>query len=475
MEKFNEIQEAYQRNFVASPGAEPDLMDLYKSLSDLELYNDKEEGFYHLAARFADAEAIRFLSDSGLRPRVDKYGNTALHSLTATRFDLRNPGLYEESIRESARQLLEAGVNPKKKNDSGKIAYVEAGLLYLYPMLEAIGEAGLKMDATAEEGKNLLHLISEKLAHRKTIPGALEAAAKTVKILVEKSGIDVEDKDVYGTTPLTYAQRSDIKEIAVLLTGDENDADTGGMTIHEAVLQKDVEALETLISRGTDLNEQSDQYRRTPLMLACEYPSEPIVQLLIRAGADVNYTSGTGETALFFLLTKGVSNFGRGMSQDLKDMVRILRALIGKGLKLDQSINAEGDTALNLICQSRYLADLDHLLAEELIESGCDLNRANLAGKTPLISFAQKGNEIRHGIAELLLDNGADVNYTDATGNTALLYAAGNPDHLSARKMVTLLVEKVPSSTEKVNNAGQTAMDIAIKQNNEALVKVLLV
>ena len=475
--EFDEIHNAYMRNAFASPENRVDVLNLYRQLADLNITSDYEESLYHLAARFTDVEGIKFLHDAGLKPVADKYGNTALHALTTTRFDYDDLNLDEKAskILETARVLLEAGINPKKKNDSGKLAYFEAGLLYMYPLLEAMGEAGVRMDVTESGGMNLLHVICDKLGNRKDIKGVIPAVMKTVRILLEKGGIDIEDKDVFDTTPLTYAQRSGVKEVAALISGDESDVATGGMNIHSAVLNRDPVAVEALIKSGVDLNEISDQYRRTPLMLACEYASEPLIKLLCEGGADVNYRAGNGETAVYHLLTKAISNLGRGMSQVNKDVVKMLRILLDNGLDVNASVDNESNTAINLLCQANYyLADLNATFAEELIDAGADVNLPNQLGKTPLMSFAERGNEMKYGIAELLLDNNAELSYVDQSGNTALIYAAGSPDHMSGKRIVSLILDKDISTLEQVNNAGQTAMDKAIAQNNEAVVKQLM-
>ncbi len=475
--EFDEIKDAYHRNMFAAANDRLDILKLYKQLPDVDITNDYGESLYHLAARFTDVAAIGFLKAAALRPNADQYGNTALHALTNTRFDFDSPNLEEIALKiyNTAQALLDAGINPKKKNDSGKLAYFEAGLLYMYPFLQAMGEAGVKMDVTDSGGMNLLHTICDKLGNRKDIKGAIPAVMKTVRILLEKGSIDIEDKDVFGTTPLTYAQRSGVKEVAALISGDENDVATGGMTIHEAVLNRDPTAVAALIKGAVDLNEIDDKYRRTPLMLACEYASEPLVKLLAEGGADVNFKAGNGETAVYYLLTKAMSNLGRGMSQINKDVVKMLRILVTNGLNLDDSIDNEGNSALNLLCQAtHYLADLNPTLAEELIDAGANINQPNQSGKTPLMSFASVGKEMKYGIVELLLDNDADITYVDQLGNTALIYAAGNPDHMSGKKIVSLILEKDRSTLDRVNNAGQTAMDLAIQQNNEATVKELM-
>jgi len=473
---FNTIKDAYQRNMFTAPADKIDILSLYKQLPDINILSEYEENLYHLAARFTDADGIRFLKAAGIRPDQDKYGNTPFHSLINTRFDFDDPKLEDRvsEIYQTSKALIEAGVNPKKKNDSGKLAYYEAGLLYMYPFLQAMGEAGVRMDATESGGRNLLHTICDKLGNRKDIRGAIPAVVKTVRILLEMGGIDVEDKDVFETTALTYAQRSGVKEVAALISGDESDVATGGMTIHEAVLNRDPVAVQALIDLKVDLNEVDDKYRRTPLMLACEYPSAALLKLLIEGGTDVNFRTGNGETAVYYLISKALSNFGRGMSQDLKDIVQMLRTFLAHGLEVDATIDNDGNTGLNLLCQAGYLADLNTKLVEEFVDAGADINKPNQSGKTPLMSFAALGNEMKYNIAELLIDNDADVNYIDRLGNTALIYAAGNSDHMSGKKIVSLILDKDRSTLEKVNNAGQTAMDVAIQHNNEAVVKQLI-
>lgn len=474
--EFNQIRDAYARNLFATPENKIDVMALYRALPDVNITGDASENLFHLAARFTDVDAINFLKEAGVKPTTDKYGNTPLHALVTTKFDLDSEGLdaKAEKIYNTAKLLMEIGVHPKKKNDSGRLAYFEAGQVYMYPFINAMGDAGVKMDATESEGKNLLHVICDKLAHRKDIRGAVSAATKTVRALLDKSGIDIEDKDIFETTPLVYAQRSGVKEIAALISGDESDVATAGMNIHQAVLNRDTVAVEALIKSGIDLNEISDQYHRTPLMLACEYPSAEMVKLLAEGGADVNFTTGSGETAVYCLLAKGVSNFGRGMNRDLKDLVLMLRTLVNSGLNLDAPVDAEGNTALGTVCSAGYLADLNTSLTEELVEAGADVNKPNVYGRTPLMLFAQRGNEPKYNIAELLIDNNADVNYADTNGNTPLIYAASNTDKMSAKKLVSLILDKDPSTIDHVNNGGNSVMDIAIANGNEAVVKQIL-
>ena len=115
--EYNEISDAYQRNMFAEAKDRVDILTLYKQLPDTSITSEYDESLYHLAARFTDADAIQFLKEAGLKPGTDKYGNTALHALTTTRFDFDDPKLDEVALRiyNTAQALLDAGFNPKRK------------------------------------------------------------------------------------------------------------------------------------------------------------------------------------------------------------------------------------------------------------------------------------------------------------------------------------------------------------------------
>ena len=477
MNELEQILRAYQQNIFAREGATTDVLALYQDLPDKSITDNRGKSLYHIAAGFLDYQAIELLGKEGVKPRPDHYDNTPLHALVQTPYgnDITNYTKRADDIYKTALALLDLNVNPKKKNESGQTAYFQAGINAMYPFIKAMADRSVRMDAVNNENKNILHVICDQLYHRKTIRGVPEAAYQTVKILLE-SGIDPEDKDVFGTTALTYAQRSGVKEIAALISGDSNAVKTGGMTLSEAVLKKDTEAIEALIEQGNDINELSET-GRTPLMLACEYPSLEIIRLLISKGADINYKSGeTGCTATCYLLSKAISNLGKGVAggQDPKLIIRILQTLIDSGLDINQTVDGNGNTALNLLCSLDYMGGINNSLAEELIHSGCNLNLPNISGCTPLMTFAARGNEAEHNIAELLLDNAADYNLTDCYSNTALIYAAGNNNKMSAKKIVELLLDAGDKGTDKANNNGKTALDVAVDAGNEAVVKLLL-
>lgn len=477
---YDELESAYRQNMFASGGDRKEtLLELYKELDDKGITGDSEKNLYHLAASYFDYLAVEYLASEGVKSRPDEYNNTPLHDAAASPYgnDKNNFSKMDEQIYRTAKALINAGVNPKKKNDDGSIAYVKAALSGNYPLLRAVAEADVKMDAVVGEGKNLISKICDTLYHRKNIAGEKENAYETIKILLA-SGVDPEDKDIFDRDAIYYAQRSEVKEIAALVSGAEDDetaVKTGGQTLTRAILNNDMEAVQALLESGANPDEVEEQ-ERTPLMWACEYPNPELVKLLLKYKGNPNYTVGeTGMTALSYLLTTSIQHIRSGSPQEIrKTYTSILRALFDAKLNADASLDAEGNTALIYVANMDYFAGLNNALAEELIEGGADVNKANLKGETPLMVFAWRGDEQEHGIAELLLDSGADPTLADKASNTALMYAAANNNKASGKKIAELILEAGYKNLERVNNAGQSAMDIAVHNQNEALVKLLI-
>ena len=69
------------------------------------------------------------------------------------------------------------------------------------------------------------------------------------------------------------------------------------MSIHEAAFMGNLDALKAHISAKSDLN-QKDAYGSAPLTIAAIFNKPKIAELLIKAGADLNVKSGDGSTPL---------------------------------------------------------------------------------------------------------------------------------------------------------------------------------
>jgi CubicO group peptidase (beta-lactamase class C family) len=72
---------------------------------------------------------------------------------------------------------------------------------------------------------------------------------------------------------------------------------TPAVSIHLAALQGNIEAVQQHIKAGSDLNEK-DMWGSTPLIIAATFGKTEVARALIEAGADLNLTNNDGATAL---------------------------------------------------------------------------------------------------------------------------------------------------------------------------------
>lgn len=76
--------------------------------------------------------------------------------------------------------------------------------------------------------------------------------------------------------------------------------------LHDAIVKGDLETVQSILSRGYDLNVPMDTVNKyTPLVFAVKHQQYQIAELMISKGAKVNKKDRTGETPLFFPVRTG--------------------------------------------------------------------------------------------------------------------------------------------------------------------------
>lgn len=137
--------------------------------------------------------------------------------------------------------------------------------------------------------------------------------------------------------------------------------------------------------------------------MAVNQNNKPVVDLLLKHGANTLITNKDGRTALHF-------------SVQLKKTT-ISRQLIEHGANLNQQDN-DGCTALFYAVSRGHLGQI-----KLLVSSGADINLRTVMGQNALhrVMYAKYKN--RSIIMRYLLENGGYLNDPDLTGNTALHYA----------------------------------------------------
>ncbi len=468
---------------------EEEILAVYEEL-DLETV-DKLKGdrtLLHTAAALGDQAAIRLLLGRGMSANVkDRYGNFPLHTLAALDCvsDCRPAGVTEEEVRACADLLFEAGASAMRKNEDGIPALHEAARFARYEILESAVAHGARLTMTDPDGNTLLHTVCDWLSRpvnymdRGKSIGEEEQKAgylRCIRVLVE-GGLDPEEKNDFGQTPLDLAMESGVKEAAVILTGEDSAGLTGGMNVFQAIEKGDVDSLDALIAGGADLNETSGEglfAGMTPLGAACMMLDPEAVRRLLEGGADPNARNGKDETCLTRLLRTGNCEGEPFWQKNDNGLCRRLLKLLWKaGMDKDAFMGENADTALTLACRKCYNeGQMDYHFAVALLDGGCDVNLANGQGATPLMLVSEYSDVTDLQIS--MLEAGARLHAADRNGDTPLHYAARNRSDGSAREMAEMLFDFGFEKADAVNNQGKTALEIATEKDNEPLVKLLL-
>ena len=196
-----------------------------------------------------------------------------------------------------------------------------------------------------------------------------------VKQLLEaNSKADIEPKDSYGRTPLSWA------------------AERG----HEAIVKQLLEARANI--------ESKDRKDRTPLSWAAERGREAIVKQLLEAGANIESKDRNGRTPLSWAAERGRE--------------AIVKQLLEARADIESKDSLFGRTPLSWTAHGGQEA-----IVKQLLEAGADIeSKDSLFGRTPLSWAAESGQE---AVVKQLLEAGADIESKDSLfGRTPLSWAA---------------------------------------------------
>ena len=178
----------------------------------------------------------------------------------------------------------------------------------------------------------------------------------------------------------------------------ENTPDVHGQTpLHHAAIERDLERVKILLSRGSSLHE-IDHHGNQPLHYASEKLCIGIVDLLLKNGANVNTRGAEGKTPLHLAV------------RSMKVVKRLLRehptrtAHDDKGNTVLHASLAAFSGASNSVVFIRTI--------EKLVRAGYDVNKRNSAGETPFHMILGANSSTCEGIHQMLilfLENQADV------------------------------------------------------------------
>jgi ankyrin repeat protein len=333
------------------------------------------------------------------------------------------------------RLFLQAGIDPSGAVRDGATALMQVAGRGDVTLVEMLLKAGAAIDARDRDGSTALvwaaaggHVPAMRVllkagASQKSYNAALLAAVRwnhvdALRLMLEQ-----------GANP-----RADDGAIAARLRSlphmDPGNAQLG-------------EVLNILLQRGWPVDARSGHQRHgndlTALMIAASNGDMALMQLLLKAGADVNlqcdcraFYSG-GHTALTLACQRGdidavqlLLDAGAVLEAQSRDgtplmvavehdRVAVLKLLLEKGADPNKARNDKGETAL------MHAAYQNIETVKLLLAAGADVNAKGKAGGTALMWAAERDRTV---IARMLLDAGADIESKSQRGRTALIVAA---------------------------------------------------
>ncbi|KAM5167018.1 ankyrin repeat domain-containing protein 6 isoform 2-T2 [Callospermophilus lateralis] len=199
-----------------------------------------------------------------------------------------------------------------------------------------------------------------------------------------------------------------------------------------------------LINKGAKV--AVTKHGRTPLHLAANKGHLSVVQILLKAGCDLDVQDDGDQTALHRATVVGNTE--------------IIAALIQEGCALDRQ-DKDGNTALHEASWHGFSQS-----AKLLVKAGANVLARNKAGNTALHLACQNSHSQS---TRVLLLGGSRADLKNNAGDTCL-HVAARYNHLS---IIRLLLSAFCSVHEK-NQAGDTALHVAAALNHKKVVKLLL-
>lgn len=336
---------------------------------------------------------------------------------------------------------------------------------------------------------------------------AIKKNDRRIVIMFIKSGAELNS--IYeGQTILGWAAFYRNRDIVRLVLDNGADVNLAGQGYIPAFVSAayggDIEILKMIKEKGAKTKEQAGLallYAASiePAIKKTEEESFSIVKFLISEGADINFRSSKGNTALHYAIVNKFNKTAGYLIEKMSDINAantygatplmfaaefanpgVVKMLLSKGAEVEKK-DKYGDTALlyavysfkdikktdNNVYETVKLivsggADVKitndikntplHLAlineynktAAYLIEKKSEVNAANVNGMTPLMIAAEFANP---GLVKMLLSKGAEVNMKDNSSRTALFFAVTS--YRDVNKKESDIVEVVKALVSK--------------------------
>ena len=233
------------------------------------------------------------------------------------------------------------------------------------------------------------------------------------------------------------------------------------ITIHNAVMLKQIAAVKQHIAAGTDVNAKL-RGGHTPLHIAVEHTNPSDLEHMMFVDEDADGISTLAEMLLGTddndPNSKPTNEEALKAENDWVDVKtnkelrkEITELLIANGADVNAKRD-DGETPLHQAASKGRKK-----IIELLITKGADVSAKSDRGWTPLHQAADNGHK---EVVELLIDKGADVNAMSDIGRTPLYWAADS----GYKEIIELLIAKGADVNAKTNDE-KTLLDMANNPN----------
>jgi ankyrin repeat protein len=282
----------------------------------------------------------------------------------------------------------------------------------------------------------VLLLLGTGVAHGATAEvadAAMRGNRDAVRAAITRTA-DVNEPQVDGTTALHWAvQRDDLEMVDLLIAAGARVGATtreGVMPLQLAAINGSAPMIERLLKAGANPNAALTPRGDTALMFAARTGKTEPIRLIVGAGANINaMESWGGTTALMWAVSEGHSGAARllvELGADVNARSHYVAAANGRGFEGRTPVAGRTDPKTEEFA-SGWLSPLalaaregDVETARILVNAGADVDGVSGDGKTPLALAIFNGN---YDVASFLVDSKADVNKADAQRFTPLFWA----------------------------------------------------
>jgi ankyrin repeat protein len=353
-----------------------------------------------VAADHVHADAIELLIELGVEPAIaDQYDYTLLHHAAkmegAYHYDAS--GIHADDIENTVNLLLEHKVSALKKDTNENMTcYHYAARRGNYRFMETLQKKGAKLTLTDKDGNTGIHIAAKYVKQEtssldyakkavdfqkehgdggkslelniqkvKDAEARIEEYFKTIKAFAE-GGVDMSEKNAYGKSALDFAVQNNAKKIAAYLSGilddeaNEEAIAAGGMTLHQAADKGDVSAIRAIAKSGIDVNglctkDEFNGYTEgwTALSVACNRLGLEAVEALLECGANPSFKNSSAMAAISQCINPQVPSQEVYFKHNLPNIVK---SLVKAGFDINDFVDDELNTILNLACKARNYA-----------------------------------------------------------------------------------------------------------------------